>query len=561
MRTKKLVLCSLMVLGVISLLLAGCGGKGGSGDPPSNSSVNPSSNPTGTTTTQNYSISGSVTVYGTAQQGVSISLNTLTTTTTDASGNYSFSGLANGNYTVTPSQTGYTFNPTSSAQTVNGANVTSANFLALPNANGSPDTSFNGTGYAVFNPDLRGYHGYAMTKDANGKILVTGDTLDRVYEGNRAMVIWRYNTDGTLDTTFNGTGYNKLTSGNYTDAMGNYSGYDNIGYSITVDSNGKIIVAGATASIAGDTRMGLWRFNSDGTLDTSFNGTGYIAYSKESLANSVITDASNRIIVAGHELGFGIGSTIDKLMVWRFNSNGTLDTSFNGTGYISSLSTDPSDGRTVQSDASGNILVAGSMSLMPTVWRYNTSGQLDTSFNSPRGYAQPSGTVLFDDVNSMIISTSGKILLVGAGDYTSATSTSTYSSNMIIWQFNTNGTLDTGFNGVGYVKSSVAVSGPGYSGGNSITMDSNGKILVAGYNDNAIWNNYDMVVWRYNADGTVDTSFDNPHGFIKQDGPAGINSKDVGSSILVDGNGKIVVAGTSSIGSNVEMVLWRYNPN
>jgi len=52
------------------------------------------------------------------------------TATTDSSGNYSFSGLANGNYTVTPSLSCYTFSPTSSIQTVNGANITGINFVA-----------------------------------------------------------------------------------------------------------------------------------------------------------------------------------------------------------------------------------------------------------------------------------------------------------------------------------------------------------------------------------------------------------------------------------------------
>ena len=48
----------------------------------------------------------------------------------DANGNYSFTGLANGSYTVTPSKTGYTFSPANQSVTVNGANVTAVNFTA-----------------------------------------------------------------------------------------------------------------------------------------------------------------------------------------------------------------------------------------------------------------------------------------------------------------------------------------------------------------------------------------------------------------------------------------------
>lgn len=82
-----------------------------------------------------YSISG--TVSGTATAGVTMTLSGAASaiTTTDSSGNYSFTGLANGSYTVTPSRTGYTFNPaTSSSTTVNGANVTGVNFVATAGA-------------------------------------------------------------------------------------------------------------------------------------------------------------------------------------------------------------------------------------------------------------------------------------------------------------------------------------------------------------------------------------------------------------------------------------------
>ena len=77
-----------------------------------------------------YNISGNVS--GATTSGVTI---TLTGTgsnsiTTDAGGNYSFSGAANGSYTITPSKTGYTFSPASRSITVNNANVTGQNFTA-----------------------------------------------------------------------------------------------------------------------------------------------------------------------------------------------------------------------------------------------------------------------------------------------------------------------------------------------------------------------------------------------------------------------------------------------
>jgi hypothetical protein len=83
-----------------------------------------------------YSISGRVTLSGVAHQfalsGVTISLAgvSTSTTTTAGDGSYSFTGLANGSYTVTPSRTGFTFSPTNIAITPLAANSTLNDFVA-----------------------------------------------------------------------------------------------------------------------------------------------------------------------------------------------------------------------------------------------------------------------------------------------------------------------------------------------------------------------------------------------------------------------------------------------
>lgn len=117
--TKNIVWVAvcIMVAAVVSVGLVACGGKG-------------SSEPAPSATT--YSMSGTVTSSSIALQNATMTLSgaIAATSTTDASGNYTFTGLSNGNYTLTPSKTGYTFNPTNSTQTVNGANLTGVNFTA-----------------------------------------------------------------------------------------------------------------------------------------------------------------------------------------------------------------------------------------------------------------------------------------------------------------------------------------------------------------------------------------------------------------------------------------------
>ena len=83
-----------------------------------------------TATAVTYTISGSISGAGGNGATVTLSGAASASTTANSSGNYTFSGLANGSYTVTPSKAGYTFAPTSENLTVNGANVTATTFTA-----------------------------------------------------------------------------------------------------------------------------------------------------------------------------------------------------------------------------------------------------------------------------------------------------------------------------------------------------------------------------------------------------------------------------------------------
>jgi hypothetical protein len=96
-------------------LQSGCGGGGGV-----SSSIQ-----------ETFGISGTIKPSARASgANVTLSGAATATTMTANSGTYNFTGLANGNYAITPSNAGYSFNPTSEAVTINGANVTGVNFTA-----------------------------------------------------------------------------------------------------------------------------------------------------------------------------------------------------------------------------------------------------------------------------------------------------------------------------------------------------------------------------------------------------------------------------------------------
>ena len=125
-----------------------------------------------------FSISGTITpTAGGAGATVTLSGATSATTTADSSGNYTFTGLANGGYAVTPSRTGYTFNPSVQSATVNGANVTGLNFTATPQV--GPTFSISGT----ISPALGGAGATVILNGAAGATTVTNSAGNYTFTG------------------------------------------------------------------------------------------------------------------------------------------------------------------------------------------------------------------------------------------------------------------------------------------------------------------------------------------------------------------------------------------
>ena len=132
---------------------------------------------------------------------------------------------------------------------------------------------------------------------------------------------------------------------------------------------------------------------------------------------------------------------------------------------------------------------------------------------------------------------------------------------MVVWRYTSAGALDTSFDGDGIAVFDNAAGGNGDDWGQGITIDDQGRILVSGGSVNAAGNN-DMALWRLNSNGSLDTSFNND-GFVTHNNAAGGNDDDEGGfSILIDDDGKIWVPGTSTnAAGNLDMVLWRFDTN
>jgi uncharacterized delta-60 repeat protein len=543
----------------LSAFTAGCGGSGGGGNSGGNTAPAANAGPD-----RNISTGSLVTLNGSGSTDADGNTLTyiwsFTSVPTDSAAALSSATVSTPTFTADKDGS-YVLSLIVNDGTADSAADTVTITAATVSATGVLDTAFNGMGYVVHSNAAGGIFndfGKGVAVDASGRVVVAG--YSTAPGGDYDMAIWRYNADGTMDTTFNDTGYVV-----HNNAAGGDGG--DFGNAMTLDSSGRIVVAGYSDRGTSNYDMVLWRYNTDGTLDDTFNGTGYVAHNNAAggnnndMGNAVATDSSGKIVVAGQSYS-GTGGW--DMTLWRYNTDGTLDDTFNGTGYAShhnAAGGNSADyGNAVAIDSSGKIVVAGyslnaAGNFDMVVWRYNTNGTLDTSFNGT-GYAVHDGAAGGTDSDigySVTLDSSGRILVAGYS------MNAAFDTDMVVWRYNTDGTLDTSFGGTGYVVHAGAAGGTnGSDEGYSITTDSLGKILVAGQSENAAGNN-DLAIWRYNTDGTLDTTF-NGTGYAVHDGAAG-GGNDEGYAIKIDSSGRIVVAGGSENGEvdpYYDMVVWRY---
>ncbi|MFN2508227.1 MAG: delta-60 repeat domain-containing protein, partial [Chthoniobacterales bacterium] len=162
---------------------------------------------------------------------------------------------------------------------------------------------------------------------ADGKIVVAGS---RDFAGKPSFAIARYNVNGTPDNDFDTDGRTSTTLNGNSFASG-----------IALQSNGKIVVAGAVVFSFGSSNFALIRYTSNGALDTSFgpnnNGITFADFSEggEDQARDLALQSDGKIVAAGYEGSFNNNSA--NFAVARFNPNGTLDSSFGSGGKVSTI--------------------------------------------------------------------------------------------------------------------------------------------------------------------------------------------------------------------------------
>jgi len=458
------------------------------------------------------------------------------------------------------------------------------------NKNGDRDRSFGVDGVVTFDVPMTGAcRTMDVTVDAQGRILAAGFAND----GNLAYgFLYRLNANGTFDSTFGNTGRAgevKLDFGGTT--------ADTI-YGVRVQSSGRIVIAGRgsqplVAGLHGSDPDGGGPLKA-GSLDTSFGGnnTGYNVApigGTNDYFRGMDLDSTDRIVAVGR-------TSTNRMIVARFNANGTLDTSFSSDGWLIHDTGNLGFGEDVEVASDGKIIAAGPIDVAANdrrmaAYRYNANGTVDTTFAFREDGAAIPGVACVDAApgftgergRGVTLEPDGDVIVPGDGTVVvNVNGTNFPFEHMFVARFKADdGALDTTFNRNGQVLTSL-VNKPGLfatrlTGGSAdmaydTFVQPDGKVIQVGQTWNG-WD-YDFAVTRVTTLGVLDTTFgddddqyDDPARrtgkFSKDVGLIGSpDSNDTGYAVTmqtVGGNaGKIVVAGLTAPGG---VTLFRLNAN
>ena len=392
---------------------------------------------------------------------------------------------------------------------------------------GTPDLSFGIDGKVLTKiTKNRDDIGQSVTVQSNGKTIVIGNSFNTI--GYSDIGIVRYKANGRLDKTFNGTGKQLIKNA-----------FCNV---VKVQQDGKIAIGGSVA-IGSTTAFGLWRLNSDGTLDNTFGVNGYqeVKFGGYVICFAMTLQNDGKILIGGNDGNFYAGNS--SLIIARLNTDGTLDNTFSGDGKFSfNLTKKSLTCKEILLQPDGKIIAAGVLDTVRDpvfinefyAMRINSDGTVDGTFGNG-GYTRAKATTS-DVAYSAALLPDGRTVMSGFSDFGSYNRAS-------VLALNADGTVDNAFGTNGWVY-------PDFYGGSGIftaTMaQTNGKIILAGviYNTNATSS---IGLARLNDDGTFDLTF--AHAGRDTFFNGGIYCNDA----TMQNDGKIVVTGWQLKGNDYLM--------
>jgi uncharacterized delta-60 repeat protein len=406
-------------------------------------------------------------------------------------------------------------------------------------SSGALDPTFGTGGIVTTEVAKTASYAHGVLLQSNGDLITygiadTGDT--RLVDqgsilGTASFGLARYTPSGSLDKTFDKTGEVVTSTVGTTAITSPDAATPDVGVAqAALQSDGKIVAVGNHSYLV--------RYNSNGSLDTTFGSKGLVVVPSGFSAQSLVIQPSNGDIVVG-------GSYSSDFALLRYTPSGALDSTFGSGGEVV---TSGAPG-TVTSLAleNGDIVAGGGQSLA----RYTLSGNLDATFGSGGIVSLPMG------FPSLLVQPNGDIVAVGTTPAPSNYIDIATAHEWALARYSVNGSLDTTFGSGGLVTSKIA--GGDIAEGSA--LESNGQIVVVGF---ASLGGFELGV--YNPNGSVDTSFGSG-GFVQQN-PSFIGyslAQDYGSGVVIQPDGKIVTATSADLGHSGPLpegfMLARYGPS
>src|SRR6266852_4390525 len=349
--------------------------------------------------------------------------------------------------------------------------------------------------------------------------------------GQGVIALVRYNADGSLDTVNFGSNGIVRTAVPSVNAVGT---------AVVVQGDGKILVAGSTFDPStGTAGIVLARYSANGSLDTAGFAGGFVSAPigpGTSVDNaSLALQGDGSIVVAG-------ATSTGNFVLRRYGSTGVLDPNFGttGTGGTTTTHVGPSAmGPAIALQSGGKIVAAGASGSLASppmdavLVRYNTNGTLDTSFGS-------AGTgMVFTDIgssnnfaNAVAVQTPGdKIVVAGHAFVDFAADT----SDIALLRYNADGTPDTGFGTSGAVVTNLGAFDNAFSV--ALYPDPDNRIVVSGNTGSGAA--VSAAVLRFTPNGALDTTFGT--GGIVTASPTGPSAAASANAVLVQPDRSVVV--------------------
>lgn len=407
---------------------------------------------------------------------------------------------------------------------------------------GDLDPAFSGDG--IVTVDVGGGDVLqAVTLDEDNNIYAAGYAVTGAGPYKDICVV-KFTPSGALDPVFGGDGIVTTDLG---------ANFDDMAYAISLQSDGKILVAGSTYDGTAN-KMCILRYRADGSLDPAFSDDGKLVIDfggPDDAARGLTIMGDGSIYVGGYRMEEVTATMYRRnFAAVRVNINGDFDAAFGGDGQVAtSFSSDRhASGFAMGVQADGKVVMAGysyvgtSANYQFALLRYNGDGTLDNSFDGDGMVLVPTGTIL-GEAYAIQIQVDNKIVIAGKA-YEG------FDTDFALLRFNADGTLDNTFGTGGIVQTSFGTGEEESFTG--LSMEWDGGIVATGYKGNG--SDRETVIMRFLSNGSFDPTF-GAGGMVSNDFSV---EADQGNAVLVQPDGKFLVAGYYDGGANNDLAVMRY---